>query len=201
MLAIADTALDLLVLELVLHGLGVRVGALLLGILAPGDAGSEDDVLADGGGIGGRSRGIFGAQTELGPRFPVGDAGVDCLGLGDIADPTSGLYFLALIVVSECDDGLGTIFIRDGLGRRKVRRDLLNVIVVGPVVPDFRSGGVSEALQMKFPRMEATHLALGGAVVAMITACCVAPNSSIQKSNLSCSVSTCAASLERFYKD
>lgn len=150
MLAIADTALDLLVLELVLHGLGVRVGALLLGILAPGDAGSEDDVLADGGGIGGRSRGIFGAQAELGPRFPVGDAGVDCLGLGDIADPTSGLYFLALIVVSECDDGLGTIFIRDGLGRRKIRRDLLDVVVVGPVVPDFRSGGVSEALQMKF---------------------------------------------------
>jgi hypothetical protein len=36
--------------------------------------------------------------------------------------------------------------------------------------------------------MEATHLALGGAVVAMITACCIAPNSSIQKSNLSCGV-------------
>lgn len=47
MFAVANTTLHLLVLQLVLHGLGVRVLALVLGVLAPVDAGSEDDVLAD----------------------------------------------------------------------------------------------------------------------------------------------------------
>lgn len=47
MFAVANTALDLLVLQLVLHRLRVGVLALVLGILAPVDAGSEDDVLAD----------------------------------------------------------------------------------------------------------------------------------------------------------
>lgn len=49
MLAVTDTALDLLVLQLVLHASGV--GLLLLGVLAPVRAGSEYDVLANGGGI------------------------------------------------------------------------------------------------------------------------------------------------------
>lgn len=146
MSAVANTALDLLVLELGLHGLGALVGALLLGILAPGDAGSEDDVLADGGGIGGRARGVLGAQAELGPRFPVCDTGVDCLGLGDVADAASRLDFLALVVVSVGDDGLGAVFVRDGLRRREFGGGLLDVVVVGPVMPIFFSqgGGVSE---------------------------------------------------------
>lgn len=144
--AIADTALDLLVLELGLHGLGVLVGALLLGILTPGDAGSEDDVLADGGGVGGRARGVFGAQAELGPRFSVRDTGVDCLGLGDVADATSCLDLLALVIVSVGDDGLSTILVRDGLRRGEFGGGLLDVVVVGPVMPIFsRGGGVSEA--------------------------------------------------------
>lgn len=137
MSTVADTALDLLVLELGLHGLGVLVGALLLGILAPGDAGSEDDVLADGGGIGGRARGVFGAQAELGPRFPVCDTGVDCLGLGDVADAASRLDFLAFVVVSVGDDGLSTVFVRDGLRRGEFGGGLLDVVVVGPVMPIF----------------------------------------------------------------
>jgi hypothetical protein len=144
-LAVADTALDLLVLELVLHGLSVGVGALLLGILAPRDAGAEDDVLADGGGVGGRARGVLCAQAELGPRFPGGDAGVDCLGLGDVADPASRLDLLALVVVSVCDDRLGAILVRDGLGRRQLGGGLLDVVVVGPIVPfEICNGGVSE---------------------------------------------------------
>lgn len=147
--AIADTALDLLVLELGLHGLGALVGALLLGILAPGDAGSEDDVLADRGGIGGRARGIFGAQAELGPHFPVCDTGADCLGLGDVADAASRLDFLALVIVSVGDGGLSTVLVRDGLRRGEFGGGLLDVVVVGPVMPIFFSqgGGVSEALR------------------------------------------------------
>jgi hypothetical protein len=49
MLAVTDTALDLLVLQLLLQVSGL--GLLLLRILAPVCAGSEYDVLADGGGI------------------------------------------------------------------------------------------------------------------------------------------------------
>jgi hypothetical protein len=201
MLAITDTAFDLLVLELVLHGLGVLVGALILGILAPGDAWSEDDVFTDGGGIGGRSRGIFGAQAELGPRFPVCDAGVHCLGLGDVADPTSRLYFLALIVVSIGDDSLSTIFVRDSLRRGEFGGDLLVVVVVGPVVPFLQVVGLARLSEREVRSLVATHVDLGGAAVAvaMMTACCEAPVSLIQK-NSSFAVSTCAASLERFYK-
>lgn len=47
MFAVANTALDFLVLELVLHSLGVGVGALVLGVLAPVDAGAEDDVFTN----------------------------------------------------------------------------------------------------------------------------------------------------------
>lgn len=47
MLAIANSALDLLVLELVLHRLRVDILALILGVLTPRYTGPEDDVLAD----------------------------------------------------------------------------------------------------------------------------------------------------------
>lgn len=49
MLAVTDTALDLLVLQLVLHASGLSL--LLLGIFAPVRARSEYDVLSDRGGI------------------------------------------------------------------------------------------------------------------------------------------------------
>lgn len=45
MLAVTDTTLDGLVLELLLHGVGVRVLVLVLGVLAPVGAEAEDDVL------------------------------------------------------------------------------------------------------------------------------------------------------------
>lgn len=99
MLSVTDTTLDLLVLQLVLHGLCVGVGGLVLGILSPVDAWSEDDVLTDRGGIGGRAGGILDAQAELAPCFSVSDARVYSLGVGDVSDATSGLDLLVLIVV------------------------------------------------------------------------------------------------------
>lgn len=135
MLAVTDTTLDLLVLQLVLHSLGVGIGALVLGILAPVEAGSEDDVLAHRGGIGGRARAILCAQAELAPGFSVGDTGVDCLGVGNVAHAAGGLYFLALVVDSVADDGLGAILVGDGLDGREFGAGLLDIIVVGPVVP------------------------------------------------------------------
>jgi hypothetical protein len=136
MLAVTDTTLHLLVLQLVLHGLGVGIGGLVLGILAPVHAWSEDDVLANGGGIVGRSWGVLGALAELGPGFPVSDSRVHGLGVGDVSDAASGLDLLAIVIVSISNDRLGSILVGDSLGGREFGgRRLLDVVVVGPIVP------------------------------------------------------------------
>lgn len=98
MLSRTDTTLDLLVLELVLHGLCAGIGALVLLVLAPVNAGAEDDVLADGGGVSGRAVGVLGALTELAPCFAVGDAGVHGLLVGGVADAAGRLDFVAVLV-------------------------------------------------------------------------------------------------------
>lgn len=135
MLAVADTALDLLVLELVLHRLGVGVVALVLGVLAPVDAGAEDDVLTDRGGVVGRARAVLRALAELAPCFPIRDARVHRLLMGDVAHTAGRLDFVALVVVAECDDGLRAVLVGDGLGGWEVGGRLLGIVVVGPVVP------------------------------------------------------------------
>lgn len=135
MLAVTDTALDLLVLQLVLHLLRVRVLGLVLGILAPVDAGPEDDVLADGRRVMGRAGAVLCALAELAPGLAVGDARVDGLGVRDVADAARRLHSLALVIVAIGDGGLGAVLVGDGLGRREVGGCLLDVVVVGPVVP------------------------------------------------------------------
>ena len=134
MLSVTDTALDFLVLQLVLHALGVGVVRLVLGILAPVYAGSEDDVLSDRGGIGGRSIAVLCALSKFTPFFPIGYTGVHCLGVGDESNASGSLYFLAVIVVAECDSGLGAVLVGDGLGGREIG-GLFDIVVVGPVVP------------------------------------------------------------------
>lgn len=138
MLAVANTTLDLLVLKLVLHGLGVGVLALLLLILAPVRARPEDDVLTDGGRVGGGTGGILGAEAELGPCLALGDARVHLFRVRGVADAASRLHLLALIVVTEGDDGLGAVLVADGLGRGEVGGGLVDIFVVGPVVPGQR---------------------------------------------------------------
>ncbi len=135
MLAVADTALDLLVLELVLHALRVRVLALVLGLLAPVRAGLEDDVLADGRGVGRRSRGVGGAQAEFRPRLALGDAGVDDLAVRDEADPPRRLDLLAILVEAVLDDGCCSVLVLNLLDGGELDGRLVEVLVVGPVVP------------------------------------------------------------------
>lgn len=135
MLAVADTALDLLVLQLVLHGLGVGVLALVLGVLAPVEGRLEDDVLADRGGVGGRTGAVLGAKAELGPRLAVGDAGVDDLAVGDVADASCSLDLLAVVVQAVLDDGRAAILVGDLLGGREFGGGLLELVIVGPIVP------------------------------------------------------------------
>jgi hypothetical protein len=135
MLSVTDTTLDLLVLQLVLHGLGVGVVGLVLGVLAPVGAGAEDDVLADGGGIGSRALAILGAGAELGPVLAFGHAGADCLAVGDEANSSGGLDLLAVLVVAVLDHRRAAILVVDLLRRRKLGLcGLLEIIVVRPVV-------------------------------------------------------------------
>ena len=118
MLSVADTTLDLLVLQLVLHALSIGVVGLILGILAPVNAGSKDDVLADRGGIMGRTGTVFCASAKLAPCFAVGNARVHSLGVCGHANTARGLDFLTLVIVPECDGCLCAVFVRDGLRGR-----------------------------------------------------------------------------------
>ena len=136
MLSTADTALDLLVLELVLEL--VLLVALLLCVLAPVHARAEDDVLADRRGIRCRAGNVLLTQTELAPCLAVGDSRVDGLLVCDVADAARGLDFLAVLVDSVRDYGLGSILVRDGLGGWELCGCLLDIIIVGPIVPVLR---------------------------------------------------------------
>lgn len=152
MLAVADTALDLLVLQLVLHRLRVGVLALVLGILAPVDTGPEDDVLADSCRICGAGA-ILCTFPKLAPRLAIGDARIDRLRVCDVADPPGRLYFLALVVVAIGDGGLGAVLVRDGLRRRQVGYRLLDIVIVGPVVPDLVVGSAKEGRALAEERL------------------------------------------------
>ncbi len=135
MLAVADTALDLLVLELVLHGLGVGVLGLVLCILAPVDRRLEDDVLAHRCRVGRGTGGILGALSEFGPRLAVGHSRVHDLAVGDKADPPRRLDLLPVVVVSVLDDGCAAVLVGDLLGRRQIGRRGLVLLIVRPIVP------------------------------------------------------------------
>lgn len=133
MLAVTDTALDLLVLELVLHGLGAGVGALLLLVAAPGGRGAEDDVLADRGGVGRGAGGVARGEAELCPGLALGDARGDLFSVRGVADAAGRLDLLALLVEAVGDCRLGAVLVGDGLGGRELGRDVIDVLVVGPV--------------------------------------------------------------------
>jgi hypothetical protein len=96
MLSRTDTTLDLLVLELVLEL--VRLADLLLGILAPVDAGPEDDVLSNRSRVRDRALAILGRVSELGPCLAIRDAGVYGLLVGDVANATGRLDLVAVFV-------------------------------------------------------------------------------------------------------
>jgi hypothetical protein len=135
MLAVADTALDLLVLELVLHGLRIGVGALVLGVLAPADARPENHVLGNGSRVGRRARAVVGTGAKLAPALTISHARVDLFRVRNVADAARRLDFLALVVDTVCDDGLGAVLVGDCLRRWQLGGRLLDIIIVGPVVP------------------------------------------------------------------
>lgn len=135
MLAVTDTALDLLVAKLVLHGLRVGVGLLVLGVLAPVGAGPEDDVLAHGGRVGDGPLRVLGAVAELGPGLAVRHPRVHALRMRRVSHTAGRLDLLAVLVDVVGDDGLGAILVAERLRRRELHGGLIHVLIVGPVVP------------------------------------------------------------------
>lgn len=133
MLSAANTTLDLLVLELVLHA--ALLAALLLfflGVRLPVDGGTEHNVLTHGGGIEGRSRGVALLETELLPFAAFGDLGVDVFADDGSLNSAGDLHFLVVIVETVGDDGLGAVLVRDHLLRGE-RGGVIEFFVVGPV--------------------------------------------------------------------
>lgn len=131
-LPVADAALDLHVLELLL---GVVPGLLLLlAVLLPGHAGTEDDVLAHARRVEARPRRVALFQPEFGPALALGHAGVDVFLDDGGPDAAGGFDAFAVVVETVGDDCFGTILVRghdlrwEGCGVVKVVFD-----VVGPV--------------------------------------------------------------------
>lgn len=133
MLSAANTTLDLLVLELVLHA--ALLGALLLGLLGiclPVNLRAEDDVLADGGSVEGGTGGVALLESELFPFAAFGDLGVDVFADDGGLNSAGDLHFLAVIVEAVGDDSLGAVLVRDHLLRGE-RGGVIEFFVVGPV--------------------------------------------------------------------
>lgn len=132
-LSAADTALDLLVLELVLHA--ALLAASLLGLdrlRLPVHAGSEDDVLADGGGVERWAGRVALFQPELAPASTLRHLGVHMLSDHGGFDAAGDLHFLAVVVEAVGDDRLGSVLVRSHLLRGE-RGGVIELLVVGPV--------------------------------------------------------------------
>lgn len=132
MLSTANTTLDLLVLELVLHTALFALLFLLLRVCLPVHRRAEGDVLAYGGGVKGRTRGVALLESELLPFAAFGDLRVDIFTDDGSLDSASNLHFLIIVVKAVGDDGLGAILVRDHLLRGE-RGGVIEFLVVSPV--------------------------------------------------------------------
>ena len=144
MLSITDTTLNLLVLQLVLHGAGL--GGLLLGVLSPVGTWLEDDVLSDRGGVWCWAGLILLRLPELRPGLALGDTWVDDLFHEGCADAACSLNFLAIVVQSPGNSSDGSVLVGSSGVRWKLVGGLIELVVVGPVLPTNLSVSESTAL-------------------------------------------------------
>lgn len=133
MLSGTDPTLDLLILELILHAALLAALLLrLLGLSLPVNAGTEDDVFTDGGGVERRTSGVALLEAELCPRSSLGHPGVDMFADNGGLDAAGDFHFLVLIVEAVGDDGFGAVFVRDHLLRGE-RGGVVEFLIVCPV--------------------------------------------------------------------
>jgi hypothetical protein len=137
MLPVADTTLDLLILQLVLDA--ADLGLLLLRVLAPVHRRLEDDVFAHGGRVQRWSGLVLRGKTEFREVFSLGDARVDDFFVDGGADAAGRLDLLAVVVVAPGYDRFGAIFVGGDLLRGEILR-LIEIFVVGPVLAAVHCG-------------------------------------------------------------
>jgi len=129
MLAVADPAFHLLVLQLLLHAALVRL--LLLRVRLPVDAGPEDDVLPDRRRVEGRADRVAFFEPEFRPCFAFGHPWVDVFFDDGGADPARGLDLFAVVVEAVGYYGFRAVFVRgDGLWWEG--GGIVEIFVVGP---------------------------------------------------------------------
>lgn len=112
MVALANTTLDLCVLEL---GLLLRLVALVLVAGFPVRYRSEGDVLSDGDGVRLRARGLALLLSELCPLLSLSHTGVYNLLDDRLLDAPGGLVFLAVFADAVGDDCLCSVLVLDDL--------------------------------------------------------------------------------------
>lgn len=133
MLAIADTTLDFLILELIPHAAVPALFLLLfLAVFLPCHAGSEDDVFAHAGRVETGAGSVAFLQAEFRPRATFGNTGVDGFASNGGADTAGGFHSLAVVVEAVRDDGLGAVFVCGDLLWRKTG-GIVEFFIVGPV--------------------------------------------------------------------
>jgi hypothetical protein len=133
MLSITDTTFDLFILQLVLHA--AHLWFLLLRVFTPVRARSEDDILADGSGIGDWASFVLGRETKFGPGLTLCDAGIYNFFDDSSADSPGCFHLFALIVESPGDYCLRSILVGCDLLRREFVGcyGIIEVLVIGPV--------------------------------------------------------------------
>lgn len=146
MLSVTDPALDLLILQLLLHAVLVRL--LLFRIRLPVDARPEDDVLAHARGLERRAGGLALLEAEFGPALALGDARVDVLLDDGGAYSAGGLDFFAVVVEAVRYYCSGAVFV-GGYLLWGEGGGIVEFFVVGPVgaAVDLLDGNVEGGLR------------------------------------------------------
>lgn len=130
MVALADTALDLCVLE---FGLLLRFVALIFAAGFPVGDGAEGDVFGDRDGVCLWACGLALFLSEFRPLLSFGDAWVYDLLYDGLLNAPCCLVFPAVFADAVGDDGFGSVFVLDDLLGREGGEGGLLVLFFRPV--------------------------------------------------------------------
>ena len=136
MLSVTDTALNLLILQLVLHA--SSLGLLLLSILAPVCAWTENDILSNRGSISCRAGPILRREAKFSPLLALSNSWIYDLTDSGESYPAGSLDLFAIIIQRIGNYCLGAIFVCSGsIGREAGRNSdgIIKVFIIGPVWP------------------------------------------------------------------
>ena len=130
MLAITNSAFDLLVLQLGLHTVLLRL--LLLAVFLPCDRRSKYDIFAHTRRVKRWTSGVAFLYAEFRPCPSLGDTRVDCFAHDGCADTPCGFYLFARVVKGVADGSFGAVFV-GGYRRGGKGGGVIEFFVVSPI--------------------------------------------------------------------